>query len=317
MRRLSIGALSLAVVYPFLACADNYSGTPRREPVQTRTVQTTNTPAATPAPQPQQIEPAPAATEIPVYTYEVVNSWPHDPKAFTQGLVFYDKNLYESTGHHGLSTLRRVELKSGKVKKKIDVPDEYFAEGMTIFQDKIYQLTWQSHKGFVYDLKDFERQGEFSYWNEGWGLTHDDKYLIMSDGTNQLRVLDPANFSLVRTISVFDHGQPLMSLNELEYIKGEIYANIWHSDRIVRIDPANGNILAWIDLTGLRPPDVDNDTDNVLNGIAYDDKEDRLFVTGKRWTKLFEIRLKKSKVQSPMSKVTNHYRDFGHWTLDL
>jgi glutaminyl-peptide cyclotransferase len=293
MRRLSLGALSLAVIFPFLACGETNPGAPRREPVQMKTAQTTNAlPAAAPAAQ-QQAEPATPAAEIPFYTYEIVNSWPHDPKAFTQGLVFHDKYLYESTGHHGMSTLRKVELKSGKVKKKIDVPDEYFAEGMTIFQDRIYQLTWQSHKGFIYDLKDFERQGEFSYWSEGWGLTHDDKHLIMSDGTNQLRVIDPSNFSLVRTISVFNLGRPLLNINELEYIKGEIYANLWHSEKIVRIDPATGNILGWIDLAGLRPADVDDDTDNVLNGIAYDDKEDRLFVTGKRWTKLFEIRLKR------------------------
>lgn len=287
MRRLSFGALSLSVIFPFLVCGNTNPGAARKETVQTKSVQTTNTPAQ------QQADAATPAPEIPVYTYEVVNSWPHDPKAFTQGLVFHDKYLYESTGHHGMSTLRRVELRSGKVKKKVDVAEEYFAEGMTIFQDKVYQLTWQSHKGFIYDLKDLEREGEFTYWNEGWGLTHDDRHLIMSDGTNQLRVIDPTNFSLVRTISVFNHGQPLMSINELEYVKGEIYANIWHSEKIVRIDPANGNITGWIDLAGLRPADVADDSDNVLNGIAYDEKEDRLFVTGKRWPKIFEIRLRK------------------------
>jgi glutaminyl-peptide cyclotransferase len=298
MRRLSLAALSLAIIAPFLACGDKDLGATRREqPVQTKPIQTAN---ATPEPAPsssavapQQDEGARDTGEVPVYTYEVVNSWPHDPKAFTQGLVFYDKYLYESTGHHGTSSLRRVELKSGKVKKKIDVPQEYFAEGITLFEGKIFQLTWQSHKCFVYDLKDFDLLSEFHQTGEGWGLTNDGKSLIMSDGSNQLRFLEPNTFLPVRAVSVFDNGQPLTQLNELEYVKGEIYANIWKSDRIVRLDPASGKILGWIDLSGLRPPDVENDTDNVLNGIAYDEHEDRLFVTGKRWTKLFEIRLKR------------------------
>ncbi|HEY0408608.1 MAG TPA: glutaminyl-peptide cyclotransferase [Pyrinomonadaceae bacterium] len=294
MRRLSLGALSLAAISPFLACGDQDLSATRRETVQTKTVQTANTtpaPSSSSAPRPDAA--ARDDAEAPVYTYEVVNAWPHDPKAFTQGLIFHDKYLYESTGHHGLSSLRRVELKSGKVKKKIDVPEEYFAEGITLFEGRIFQLTWQSQKCFVYGLKDFELLSEFHQTGEGWGLTNDGKSLIMSDGSNQLRFLEPNTFLPVRAISVFDHGQPLTQLNELEYIKGEIYANIWKSDRIVRIDPASGKILGWIDLSGLRPADVEDDTDNVLNGIAYDEHEDRLFVTGKRWTKLFEIRLKR------------------------
>ena len=292
MRRLSLGALSLAIISPFLACGESDSGAiRRRETVQTKIAQTVN--ASRPAAQPGDDVAPQATAEVPVYTYEIVNSWPHDPKAFTQGLVFHDGNLYEGTGHHGTSSLRKVELKTGKVKKKYDVPDEYFAEGITIFQGKVYQLTWQSNTCFIYDLKSFELRGQFHQDGEGWGLTHDEKYLIMSDGTNQLRFLDPNTFLPARTISVLDHNQPLLDLNELEYIKGEIYANIWHSDRIVRIDPATGRILGWIDLTGLRPADVGDDPDNVLNGIAYDEKDDRLFVTGKRWTKLFEIRLKR------------------------
>jgi glutaminyl-peptide cyclotransferase len=294
MRRLSFGGFVLVLISPLLACGEADSGATRRErPMPSKTVQT-NRP--TPAPN-TSAQPPDAATqsaeEIPVYTYEVVNSWPHDPKAFTQGLVFYDGNLYESTGHHGFSSLRKVELKTGKVKKKYDVPEEYFAEGIAIFQGKIFQLTWQSHKCFIYDLKSFDLKGEFHHDGEGWGLTHDSQYLIMSDGSNQLQFLDTNTFLPVRTIGVFENNHPLMDLNELEYIKGEIYANIWHSNRIVRIDPATGRILAWIDLTGLRPSDVDDNIDNVLNGIAYDEKEDRLFVTGKRWTKLFEIRLKR------------------------
>ncbi len=231
--------------------------------------------------------------EVPVYSYEVVNSWPHLKGHFTQGLVYHDGKLYESTGRYGSSQLCRVDLKTGEVKKKVDVDQQYFAEGMTIFGDRIFQLTWQAHKGFIYDLKDFKQLGEFVYEGEGWGLTNDSQSLIMSDGTNKLRFIDPQTFTVLRTIAVYDHSQPLLDLNELEYVKGEIYANIWHSDRIVCIDPGSGKIIAWIDLTGLRRPEDNDDSDNVLNGIAYDDKNDRLFVTGKRWSKLYEIRLVK------------------------
>jgi glutaminyl-peptide cyclotransferase len=236
---------------------------------------------------------AQSAGEVPVYTYEIVATYPHDPKAYTQGLVFHDGLLYESTGQYDESTLRKVELKKGKVKKKVEVPGQYFAEGITILNGKIYQLTWLQHKGFVYDLDDFKLEGEFSYEGEGWGLTNDGQSLIMSDGTNQLRFLDPATFRVTRTISVMQDNQPLTNLNELEYIHGEIYANVWKMDRIVRLDPQTGRVLAWIDLDGLRPAETLNHTENVLNGIAYDREHDRLFVTGKRWPRLFEIRLKK------------------------
>ena len=232
-----------------------------------------------------------ALDSVPVYSYEVINTWPHDPAAYTQGLVFYDGTLFESTGLRGASSLRRVELKTGKVKKKVDVDRQYFAEGMTIFQDKIFQLTWQSQKGFVYDLKKFRQEGEFAYEGQGWGLTHDEHSLILSDGTNRIRFLDPTSFQVQRTISVYDNGQPLTDLNELEYIKGEIYANIWKTNRIVRLDPATGKINAWIDMSGLHHEGDDPNSENCLNGIAYDAENDRLFVTGKRWPKLFEIRL--------------------------
>jgi glutamine cyclotransferase len=239
----------------------------------------------------KQVATGATAEGIPVYSYQVVNSWPHDIEAYTQGLVFHDGVLFESTGLRGSSSLRRVELKTGKVKKKLEVAREYFAEGMTIFHDKIFQLTWQSHKGFVYDLKKFRQEGEFAYKGEGWGLTHDDHSLILSDGTNRIRFLDPSSFEVQRTITVYDNGEPLTDLNELEYIKGEIYANIWKTDRIVRLDPATGKINAWIDMTGLHHEGNDPDSENCLNGIAYDAGNDRLFVTGKRWPKLFEIRL--------------------------
>lgn len=236
---------------------------------------------------------ASAMLEIPTYTYEIVNSWPHDPKAFTQGLVFYKDALFESTGHYGHSTLRKVELETGKIEKQVEVSSQYFAEGMTIFKGKIYQLTWTSHKGFIYDVKKFRAQGEFTYEGEGWGLTHDEHYLIQSDGSNRLRFLDPETFKTVRTISVDENGAPLMEINELEYVNGEIYANIWKSERIARIDPQTGRILGWIDMSGLFPPELRVNPEDVLNGIAYDEKQHRLFVTGKRWPRLFEIRLKK------------------------
>ena len=231
--------------------------------------------------------------QIPVYTYEVVKSWPHDCTAFTQGLVFYDGLLFESTGQYGSSTLRKIDLGAEKILKKVKVPKEYFAEGITIFQGKIFQLTWESHRGFVYDLESFERLGEFSYDGQGWGLTHDGHSLIMSDGTNRIRFLDPVSFHVERKISVYDNNLPLSELNELEYIKGEIYANIWQSNRIVRIAPDSGKILGWIDLTGLLPSKEGCEQVDVLNGIAYDEGGDRLFVTGKLWPRIFEIRLKR------------------------
>lgn len=287
MRTQSAGALALLLFLNLTACGD--SDAQRTETsVQNAANQS---PAVATA---QTNKPGADVTQgIPVYTYEIVASYPHDPKAYTQGLVFLDGALYESTGQYDASTLRKVELKKGKVKKQIDVPGQYFAEGMTILNGKIYQLTWVQHKGFIYDLKDFKLEKEFAYEGEGWGLTNDGRSLILSDGTNQLRFIDPATLRVQRTISVFDNQQPLAELNELEYIRGEIYANIWKTDKIVRIDPQTGRILAWIDLTGLRPPETLENGENVLNGIAYDEEHDRLYVTGKRWPKLFEIRLKK------------------------
>ena len=224
--------------------------------------------------------------------YEVVNSFPHDPTAFTQGLIFEDGALIESTGLEKHSTLRRVELQTGKVLQKVDVAPYYFAEGMTLFGGKIYQLTWKGEKGFVYDPKTFEKTGEFKYEGEGWGLTHDVDSLILSDGSNKIRFLDPATSQVKRTISIFDRGEPLVEINELEYVKGEIFANIWHDNRVARIDPQTGHINGWIDLGGLLKPGETTDSEAVLNGIAYDETSDRLFVTGKLWPKLFEIKLK-------------------------
>lgn len=232
------------------------------------------------------------AARIPVYTYEVVNTYPHDPGAFTQGLVFLDGCLWESTGLNGQSSLRKVDLKTGAVLKRVEVPAQYFAEGLAVLGGKLFQLTWQNQKGFVYDLATFQLEQEFTYDGEGWGLATDGRWLILSDGTDQIRFLDPATFEVNHTIHVSALGQPVNRLNELEYIKGEIYANVWGADFVVRIDPATGNINSMIDFRGLlAPEDRSFDTD-VLNGIAYDASEDRLFVTGKKWPKLFEVRLK-------------------------
>jgi glutamine cyclotransferase len=229
---------------------------------------------------------------VPVYGYEVVNAFPHDAQAFTQGLVFHDGALLESTGLERHSTLRRVELQTGKVLQKVDVPPYFFAEGMTLFGGKIYQLTWKGEKGFVYDPQTFQKTGEFAYEGEGWGLTHDADSLILSDGSDRLRFIDPNTYQVRRTISVRDGSRPVFELNELEYVKGEIYANVWHENRVARIDPQTGAVKGWIDLSGLLKPGEVSDEEAVLNGIAYDEVGDRLFVTGKLWPKLFEIRLK-------------------------
>jgi glutamine cyclotransferase len=228
---------------------------------------------------------------VPIYGYEVVHVYTHDPEAFTQGLVFHDGKLLESTGEEGRSSLRRVELETGKVLQKVDVPEPYFAEGITLLKGKIYQLTWQHELGFIYDAWTFEKIGKFNYQGEGWGLTNDGQSLILSDGSNRLRFLDPDNFQVRKTIAVVDGTTPVREINELEYVQGEIYANIWHADRIARIDPQTGRIVGWIDLTGLLAPGEVHDHEAVLNGIAYDETNGRLFVTGKLWPKLFEIRL--------------------------
>ncbi|HEX7174475.1 MAG TPA: glutaminyl-peptide cyclotransferase [Pyrinomonadaceae bacterium] len=234
--------------------------------------------------------------QLPVYGYEVVNSWPHDREAFTQGLVFHEGALIESTGQYGESSLRRVELQTGRVLQKTDVPPQFFAEGATLLRGKLYQLTWTTERGFVYDPATLKKTGEFRYSGEGWGLTHDGESLILSDGTNQIRFLNPDTFAVSRTINVFDRGRPVREINELEYVKGEIYANVWKTDRVARIDPQTGALKGWIDLKGIiSTAERSGDTDAVLNGIAYDERGDRLFVTGKLWPKLFEIRLKEGR----------------------
>lgn len=236
--------------------------------------------------------PAAAAGAPARYTCEVVAAWPHDRGAFTQGLVFRAGGFLESTGLNGQSTLREVELKTGRVLKQIPVARQYFAEGLAVMGDHAYQLTWQGGKGFVYDADTFRLEREFAYDGEGWGLTTDGRNLILSDGTDRIRFLDPVSFRVERTISVIADGNPVRHLNELEWIRGEIFANVWQTDQIVRIDPASGQVRGVIDCSGLlsaadRGPDTD-----VLNGIAYDANGDRLFVTGKRWPKIFEVRIR-------------------------
>jgi glutamine cyclotransferase len=236
---------------------------------------------------------------IPVYTYDVVNTFKHDSKAFTEGLFFHNGFLYESTGQEGKSDLRKTELESGKIVQQFKLPVDSFGEGTTILGDKIYQLTWQEERGFVYDAATFKLLKEFEYQAEGWGLTNDGKNLIMSNGTHVIRFFDPETFKTVRTIVVLDErGKPLMKINELEYIKGEIWANVWHSEEIgkpnhiARIDPNSGKLLGWIDLGGISPDDVARDPENTLNGIAYDAATERIFVTGKNWKNLFEIKIR-------------------------
>ncbi len=235
--------------------------------------------------------PAPeeAASKIPVYTYQIVNEYPHDPAAFTQGLVWSEGEFYEGTGLRGESTLRRVEPETGTVQQIISLPANYFGEGITLWEDQIIQITWQEQTALVYDRETFEQIGQFAYNTEGWGITHDGRQLIMSDGSNTLTFRDPATFAETGQVQVLDGNTPISQLNELEYINGEVWANIWQTDRIVRIDPATGQVTGWVDLTGLRPPETQGDSNAVLNGIAYDAENGRLFVTGKRWPVLYEI----------------------------
>ena len=224
-------------------------------------------------------------------TYRIVHTYPHDQQAFTQGLVYVDGHLYESTGMKGRSSLREEDLETGRILQFHVVPDQYFGEGLTDWKNTLIQLTWQSHIAFVYDRATFHLLRTLHYDGEGWGLTHDTKLLILSDGTATLRFFDPETFHEVRRITVRDNGRPITQLNELEFIHGEIYANVWHTDRIARVSPATGRVVGWIDLKDLMPRSQVSSDEAVLNGIAYDAVHNRLFVTGKLWPKIFEITL--------------------------
>jgi glutaminyl-peptide cyclotransferase len=228
-----------------------------------------------------------------IYTYKIINEFPHDSGAFTQGLEYHKGFLYESTGQHGTSTLRKVALKTGKIIKKIDIDKKYFGEGMTIFKDKIIWLTWQKKMGFIYNLNDFSFVKNFNYANskEGWGLTHNKKSLIKSDGTERLWFLDPETLKETHFIEAYTNTRKAEEINELEFINGKIYANVWQKNTILIINSINGTIEGIIDLKGLDKKVTKSGEDAVLNGIAYDVKTDRLFVTGKNWDKLFEIKI--------------------------
>jgi glutamine cyclotransferase len=225
----------------------------------------------------------------PVSRYQVVHVYPHDPQAFTQGLVYADGALYEGTGLYGKSTIRKVKLENGAVLQIQKIDPQYFGEGITVWRDKILELTWRSGVGFIYDRKSFDRTGVFTYTGEGWGLTHDGTRLIMSDGSSHLRFLDPATQKETGRIQVRDGPLPIEHLNELEFVKGEVLANVWQTDRIARISLKTGQVTGWIDLHGLLSGRDAAEGADVLNGIAYDQAGDRLFVTGKLWPKLFEI----------------------------
>ena len=244
--------------------------------------------------QPQQ------PAEIPTYSYRVVHSFPHDPTAFTQGLLYDNGFLYESTGQYGQSSLRKVELETGTVVQLHQLDDRFFAEGLALFGNRLLQLTWRANKGFAYSLDSFEPLMEFAYPTEGWGLTYDGELLIMSDGSATLYFRDPFTFAEVSRVDVVAQDRSVYQLNELEWIAGEVFANIWQTDTIARIDPATGQVAGWIDLTGLLSnEDRRGSNAEVLNGIAYDSEGERLFVTGKRWPKLYQIEL-----VSPSSKGT-------------
>ncbi len=222
---------------------------------------------------------------------EVVAEYPHDPAAFTQGLAISSGRLYESTGRYGASSIREVDIETGQVERMGALNGRLFGEGLTIRGDRAYQLTWQSGLGIVYDVSTFEILETFRYDGEGWGLTHDDTHLILSDGTAVLRFFDPESYQQVRRLTVREGDAELGRLNELEYVHGEIWANVWYEDRIARISPADGRVLGWIDLADLYPSWQRGSRDEVLNGIAFDAAAERLFVTGKNWPKLFEIRI--------------------------
>ena len=228
---------------------------------------------------------------VPTYTYRIVNTYPHDRDAFTQGLVFNGGALYEATGLYGHSTLRKTRLETGDVLQISKLPAQFFGEGITIWRDRIIQLTWRSGIGLVYDKNSFELLEQFTYSTEGWGITHNGNHLVMSDGTSTLYFLHPDSFEEIGRIEVFDGYGPVTRLNELEYVRGEIYANVWQTNRIARISPKTGKVIGWIEMDGLLNQEELREPVDVLNGIAYDAEKDRLFVTGKLWPKVFEIKL--------------------------
>ena len=232
-----------------------------------------------------------AVAAVPVWGFRIVHTYPHDPDAFTEGLFYKDGFLYESTGLEGHSTIRKVELNTGRVLQERALSSEYFGEGIVAWKDRLIQVTWRTMTGFIYDLATFQPLGRFHYPGEGWALTRDASRLILSDGTSNIRFLNPATFEETGHITVTAAGKPVLDINELEWVNGRIYANIWRTNLIAMIDPKGGKVLGWIDLSSLSPAGALQDPDAVLNGIAYDAADARLFVTGKLWPKLYEIQL--------------------------
>ena len=235
--------------------------------------------------------PSPRTDDVMVYSYKIINSYPHDSNAFTQGFVAHEGFLYEGTGIRRRSTIRRTELSTGEVLQSHTLPDSLFGEGITIFGNELIQLTWRSRTGLVYDKRSFSVLRTFHYDSEGWGITHDGKRLIMSDGTAALYFLNPETFAVTGKITVHDKKGPVTMLNELEYIRGDIYANVWRTHTIAIIDPQTGRVRGWIDLEGLTRHAGGDTTLKTLNGIAYDEKTNRMFVTGKLWPEIYEIEL--------------------------
>lgn len=233
----------------------------------------------------------PAGHAVTYYTYNIVNTFPHDPAAYTQGLAFDGCILYEGTGGYGSSVIRRVDLETGRVLKEFKLDARYFGEGITIYKDTLIQLTWNSHTGFVYDKNSFDLLREFSYPTEGWGITHDGGRIMMSDGTSRIYFLNPESFNAAGYIEVHDEKGPVTRINEMEYIGGRIFANVWKTDNIAVIDPGDGSVTGWIDLSGLREKGRFDNSIDVLNGITYDAGSGRMFVTGKLWPLLFEINI--------------------------
>ncbi len=235
--------------------------------------------------------PANALAATPVFTYKVVAKYPHSTRSYTEGFFFLNGNFYEGTGLKGHSEILVTDPQTGQVQAHVDLPPQYFGEGIVDWGPELLEWTWQSHIGFVIDRYSLRTLREFHYTGEGWGMTRSAKQIITSDGTSTLRFRNPETFAEQRLLTVTDEGKPVDQLNELEYIHGGIYANVWHTDRIARISPKTGHVLSWIDCTGLLPPDQRVDTESVLNGIAFDPIHDRLFVTGKQWPTIFEIKV--------------------------
>ncbi len=247
-----------------------------------------------PAEEPKPRTDAPATIAAPVrrYGFTVIETYPHDVNAFTQGLIVNNGAFLETTGQYGFSSLRRVSIRSGKVGRFEKIDARYFAEGMTVLKGRIYVLTYLNQKGFIYDETSMEKIGEFSYFGEGWGLTNDGTHLYMSNGTSTISVHDPEGYRTLRTIGVTMDGNPVVNLNELEWINGEIWANVWQAEKILRIDPSTGHVTGLVDMTGLLPASKRTATTDVLNGIAWDPKNDYIYVTGKNWPSVFRIEIR-------------------------